>query len=183
MKRDGDKKKKHTEDESNSTVNQELICKGWFLPPNTYDCGSKLHFCASKSLRPNQEFFRCANYKDGRGEGGYLLHRRGNDRHSHGTGDPAHDGRNQRQPAKLPLCIIKPLYITKNGNGAAPFEAAPSLDLKLLPYDASALPWRFCVFKGCSCRRKRSGSCHSRRSWLPPGRWNPSHRRFQSWNA
>ncbi len=32
------------------------------------DCGSKLHFCASKSLRPNQEFFRCANYKDGRGE-------------------------------------------------------------------------------------------------------------------
>ncbi len=32
------------------------------------DCGSKLHFCASKSLKPNQEFFRCANYKDGRGE-------------------------------------------------------------------------------------------------------------------
>ena len=31
------------------------------------DCGSKLHFCASKSLRPNQEFYRCANYKDGRG--------------------------------------------------------------------------------------------------------------------
>ena len=26
--------------ESNSIVNQELICKGWFLPPNTYDCGS-----------------------------------------------------------------------------------------------------------------------------------------------
>ena len=19
---------------------EELICKGWFLPPNTYDCGS-----------------------------------------------------------------------------------------------------------------------------------------------
>jgi uncharacterized membrane protein len=32
------------------------------------DCGSKLHFCASKSLKRNQEFFRCANYKDGRGE-------------------------------------------------------------------------------------------------------------------
>ena len=32
-----------------------------------YDCGSKLHFCASKSLKPNQEFFRCAEYKDGRG--------------------------------------------------------------------------------------------------------------------
>ena len=26
--------------ESNSISNQELICKGWFLPPNTYGCGS-----------------------------------------------------------------------------------------------------------------------------------------------
>ena len=26
--------------ESNSVTNQELICRGWFLPPNTYDCGS-----------------------------------------------------------------------------------------------------------------------------------------------
>ena len=26
--------------ESSSISNQELICKGWFLPPNTYDCGS-----------------------------------------------------------------------------------------------------------------------------------------------
>ena len=26
--------------ESNSIANQELICKGLFLPPNTYDCGS-----------------------------------------------------------------------------------------------------------------------------------------------
>ena len=26
--------------ESNSIVNQELICRGWILPPNTYDCGS-----------------------------------------------------------------------------------------------------------------------------------------------
>ena len=32
------------------------------------DCGAKLHFCASKSLKKNQEFFRCANYKDGRGK-------------------------------------------------------------------------------------------------------------------
>ena len=28
------------EGDSNSIANQELICKGWFLPPNTYDCGS-----------------------------------------------------------------------------------------------------------------------------------------------
>ena len=26
--------------ESNSISNQELICRGWFLPPNTCDCGS-----------------------------------------------------------------------------------------------------------------------------------------------
>ena len=26
--------------DSNSIINQELICKGWFLPPNTYDYGS-----------------------------------------------------------------------------------------------------------------------------------------------
>ena len=32
------------------------------------DCGPKLHFCAAKSLKANQEFFRCANYKSGRGE-------------------------------------------------------------------------------------------------------------------
>ena len=28
------------QDESNSISNQELLCRGWFLPPNTYDCGS-----------------------------------------------------------------------------------------------------------------------------------------------
>ena len=26
--------------ESESIQNQELLCRGWFLPPNTYDCGS-----------------------------------------------------------------------------------------------------------------------------------------------
>ena len=28
------------EGESYSISNQELLCRGWFLPPNTYDCGS-----------------------------------------------------------------------------------------------------------------------------------------------
>ena len=28
------------EGDSNSIQHQELICKGWFLPSNTYDCGS-----------------------------------------------------------------------------------------------------------------------------------------------
>ena len=31
------------------------------------DCGAKLHFCAAKSLKRNQVFWRCSNYKDGRG--------------------------------------------------------------------------------------------------------------------
>ena len=26
--------------ESMSISTQELLCRGWFLPPNTYDCGS-----------------------------------------------------------------------------------------------------------------------------------------------
>lgn len=30
------------------------------------DCGAKLHFCAAQSLKPNQEFYRCANYNSGR---------------------------------------------------------------------------------------------------------------------
>ena len=28
------------EGDSNSIQNQELLCRGLFLPPNTYDCGS-----------------------------------------------------------------------------------------------------------------------------------------------
>ena len=35
-----DTQKTNKTDDSNSIQNQELLCKGWFLPPNTYDCGS-----------------------------------------------------------------------------------------------------------------------------------------------
>ena len=35
-----DRDKRSFADDSASIQNQELICKGWFLPPNTYDCGS-----------------------------------------------------------------------------------------------------------------------------------------------
>lgn len=31
------------------------------------DCGSKMYFCASKSINEKQEFFRCSAYKDNRG--------------------------------------------------------------------------------------------------------------------
>ena len=34
------KEKGGKDDPSNSIQHQELICKGWFLPSNTYDCGS-----------------------------------------------------------------------------------------------------------------------------------------------
>ena len=33
-------REENNDGESCSIVYQELICKGWFLPPNTYDCGS-----------------------------------------------------------------------------------------------------------------------------------------------
>lgn len=33
-----------------------------------YDCGAKLSFCAAKSLKANQEHYRCSNYKSNRGE-------------------------------------------------------------------------------------------------------------------
>ena len=35
LSRDG-----NLEGDSNSIQNQEILCRGWFLPPNTYDCGS-----------------------------------------------------------------------------------------------------------------------------------------------
>ena len=31
------------------------------------DCHSKLYFCAAKSLKPNQEYYRCSAYKENRG--------------------------------------------------------------------------------------------------------------------
>ena len=31
------------------------------------DCGSKLYFCASKSIKPKQEFHHCSAYKENRG--------------------------------------------------------------------------------------------------------------------
>ena len=33
-------KVKVTSEKNRKQMKQELICKGWFLPPNTYDCGS-----------------------------------------------------------------------------------------------------------------------------------------------
>ena len=48
-----------------TTTGRTSLLSGLMFCP---DCGAKLHFHAAKSLRGNQEFFCCANYKSGRGE-------------------------------------------------------------------------------------------------------------------
>ena len=52
--------------ESNSIVNQELICKGWFLPPNTYDCGSfVVNGTAVVGKEQNNPYNRCKSTQKG----------------------------------------------------------------------------------------------------------------------
>lgn len=48
----------------NTKIGRQSLFAGLLYCP---DCGAKLHFCAAKSLKPNQEFYRCANYNFGRG--------------------------------------------------------------------------------------------------------------------
>ena len=52
--------------ESNSIVNQELLCKGWFLPPNTYDCGSfVVNGTAVVGKEPKKPYNRCKSTQKG----------------------------------------------------------------------------------------------------------------------
>ena len=52
--------------ESNSISNQELICKGWFLPPNTYDCGSfVVNGTAVVGKEQNSPYNRCKSTQKG----------------------------------------------------------------------------------------------------------------------
>ena len=48
----------------NTKTGRQSLFAGLLYCP---DCGAKLHFCAAKSLKPNQEFYRCANYNSERG--------------------------------------------------------------------------------------------------------------------
>lgn len=48
----------------NTKMGRKSLFAGLLYCP---DCGAKLHFCAAKSLKLNQEFYRCANYNSGRG--------------------------------------------------------------------------------------------------------------------
>ena len=52
--------------ESNSIQNQELLCKGWFLPPNTYDCGSfVVNGTAVVGKEQNNPYNRCKSTQKG----------------------------------------------------------------------------------------------------------------------
>ena len=52
--------------ESNSIQNQELLCRGWFLPPNTYDCGSfVVNGTAVVEKEPKKPYNRCKSTQKG----------------------------------------------------------------------------------------------------------------------
>ena len=68
------------EGESNSIANQELICKGWFLPPNTYDCGSfVVNGTAVVGKEPKKPYNRCKSTQ--KGADSYEISIRGNGWH------------------------------------------------------------------------------------------------------
>lgn len=59
-------KKGGKEDVSNSIQNQELLCRGWFLPPNTYDCGSfVVNGTAVVGKEPKKPYNRCKSTQKG----------------------------------------------------------------------------------------------------------------------
>ena len=52
--------------ESNSIQNQELLCRGCFLPPNTYDCGSfVVNGTAVVGKEQNNPYNRCKSTQKG----------------------------------------------------------------------------------------------------------------------
>ena len=59
-------KKGGKEDVSNSIQNQELLCRGWFLPSNTYDCGSfVVNGTAVVGKEQNNPYNRCKSTQKG----------------------------------------------------------------------------------------------------------------------
>ena len=52
--------------DSNSIINQELLCRGWFIPPNTYDCGSfVVNGTAVVGKEPKKPYNRCKSTQKG----------------------------------------------------------------------------------------------------------------------
>ena len=51
---------------SGSIQTQELLCRGWFLPPNTYDCGSfVVNGTAGVGKEPKKPYNRCKSTQKG----------------------------------------------------------------------------------------------------------------------
>ena len=51
---------------SKRTAGQELLCRGWFLPPNTYDCGSfVVNGAAVVGKEPKKPYNRCKSTQKG----------------------------------------------------------------------------------------------------------------------
>ena len=66
--------------ESNSISHQELLCRGWFLPPNTYDCGSfVVNGTAVVGKEPKKPYNRCKSTQ--KGADSYEISIRGNGWH------------------------------------------------------------------------------------------------------
>ena len=54
------------EGDSNSIAHQELLCRGWFLQPNTYDCGSfVVNGTAVVGKEPKKPYNRCKSTQKG----------------------------------------------------------------------------------------------------------------------
>jgi hypothetical protein len=52
--------------ESMSIQSQELLCRGWFLQPNTYDCGSfVVNGTAVVGKEPKKPYNRCKSTQKG----------------------------------------------------------------------------------------------------------------------
>ena len=52
--------------DSVSIETQELLCRGWFLPPNTYDCGSfVVNGTAVVGKEPKKPYNRCKSTQKG----------------------------------------------------------------------------------------------------------------------
>ena len=61
-----DTQKTNKTDDSNSIQNQELLCIRWFLPPNTYDCGSfVVNGTAVIGKEPKKPCNRCKSTQKG----------------------------------------------------------------------------------------------------------------------
>ena len=61
-----DRNKQFETDDSNSIQNQELLCRGWFLQPNTYDCGSfVVNGTAVVGKEPKKPYNRCKSTQKG----------------------------------------------------------------------------------------------------------------------